>query len=302
VKADPSDFLEDPSMGASPGTDPLALFRDLTSLLGSPLKKREGWRPLLSILKRFIPFESATLFTVDAATGGLKAAEQMGSMQVELISPIRFDLGFGLSAWIAKRKTPIIIPRLRRFQSDPGGLHSYIGLPLRTDDRLLGVLNFGHSKTNAFAQVDRELLQVLAGQLSMLLLNLGLMDDLQVRNEQLQATNKELKALQGKLVEQERLQAIADVVATLNHEINNPLTIISGAAELLAMTLTDQDEKVHDKLTTILTQTRRLGRVLSLLAQMRNPLREAYPGGGYLLRLEDSSKPVDKTPTPSSIS
>jgi transcriptional regulator with GAF, ATPase, and Fis domain len=269
----------------------LELFKDLSSLLESPLNSKMRWRALLGILKRFIPYESATLFIADSETTQLKVREQVGPAQVELISPIRFDMGFGLSAWIAKRRTPIVIPRLRRFQTGPGGVHSYIGLPLSTSDHLLGVLNFGHPEAGTFESVDEKFLTLLMGQLSLLMHNLELMSNLKRRNKELQARHLELQDLQSQLVKQERLQAIADTVATLNHEINNPLTIISGAAELLSLSLADKDEKVHTKLQTILSQTRRLGRFLGELAHLRQTKRDPYPGGGHLLHLPSADDP-----------
>jgi DNA-binding response OmpR family regulator len=46
------------------------------------------------------------------------------------------------------------------------------------------------------------------------------------KNEELEKTQKKLREMQNQLVENQRLAAIAEVVSTIFHEINNPLTAV----------------------------------------------------------------------------
>ena len=56
------------------------------------------------------------------------------------------------------------------------------------------------------------------------------------------------------IIEQERLAAIDDIVVTVNHNINNPLTTIINYAELLQLMVESEDQthvvqgikRIHD--------------------------------------------------------
>lgn len=280
-----------PSIPASVGDRErdLGVLLDVSSLLQASYSGADGFTALLKLLKRIVPYESATLFLVDADSGQLVCEEVAGGREIDLIDAVRFDMGFGLSAWIAKQRRPVLIPVLRRRSAETGeSLRSFIGLPLVADDELHGVITFGHSRAGAFATVDESPLRLLSAQIALVLKNLALLRQLKLVNAELEAKNRRLEDMQARLVESERVKAVADTVATMNHEINNPLTIISGNAELLSFLLQDQDESVQDKLRNIVAQVRRLGRVLSLLANVRRAVGCDYPGEARMLDLEAS--------------
>jgi len=279
-------------MADAPQGEGLELLREMSSLLQESLAGAGGLQPLFALLRRLVPYEHATLYQRDARSGHLVCRDRVGEREINLIDVVRFDLGFGLSAWIAKQRRPIIIPNLRRRTGlEQNDLRSFIGLPLVAGDELVGVLNFGHSRPEAFASVDADLLQILGPQLALLLKNLDLVAALQHSNHALAERNARLREMQERLVESERVKAIAHVVAAMNHEINNPLTIISGQAELLQVRLGSEDPKVGEKLEIILQQVRRLGRVLSLLSGVRRSVSQPYPGGEEMLSLLESAHP-----------
>jgi two-component system, LuxR family, sensor kinase FixL len=75
----------------------------------------------------------------------------------------------------------------------------------------------------------------------------------------------ETKQLQGQVMRAERLAALGQIVAEINHEIKNPLMLIGGLArQLLKKT---EDEKSRLKLTTIAAE---ISRLEELLAGMRD--------------------------------
>jgi GAF domain-containing protein len=284
-------MAELPASGALSQDRRYRALLDLSRLLRDSLSGDQSLAPLFDLLRELVPFEGATLYRYDARTARLIDPERFGTTEVDLIDSVRFEMGFGLSAWIAKQRRPVILPNLRRKSGLPSlDLRSFIGLPLVLDDELLGVINFGHTEPDAFADVDPEPLQILATQIALLLKNLKLVGQLKQRNEELRERNRQLKEMQQQLVESERVKAMAEVVATMNHEINNPLTVISGNAELLALELADTgSDSAFEKIARIQQQTRRLGRVLNLLASIKRPVLEAYPDGSVMLDLAAST-------------
>jgi nitrogen fixation/metabolism regulation signal transduction histidine kinase len=75
-----------------------------------------------------------------------------------------------------------------------------------------------------------------------------------------------------------RLEAIEQIVRSVNHEINNPLMIISGNAEYLLAILETQSEDVKSKLGSIVGESRRIFTVTQRLKEIKEPVTESYIG------------------------
>ena len=75
-----------------------------------------------------------------------------------------------------------------------------------------------------------------------------------------------------------RLEAIEQIVRSVNHEINNPLMIISGNAEYLLAVLEHGDEGLKTKLNHIVSEVRRIFNVTQKLKEIKEPITENYIG------------------------
>ncbi len=73
-----------------------------------------------------------------------------------------------------------------------------------------------------------------------------------------------------------RLEAINQIVRSVNHEINNPLMIISANAEFLAATLEGAPEGVRSKLASIMGEVQRIHTVTQRLKDIREPVTKNY--------------------------
>ena len=80
---------------------------------------------------------------------------------------------------------------------------------------------------------------------------------LEIQN--LKLINEELRDSQSKLLQSAKLSAIEQLATGIAHEIHNPLTIISGKAQVLLLQKDQKlyDPKVEEVLKTIVQQTRR---------------------------------------------
>jgi nitrogen fixation/metabolism regulation signal transduction histidine kinase len=75
-----------------------------------------------------------------------------------------------------------------------------------------------------------------------------------------------------------RLEAIEQIVRSVNHEINNPLMIISGNAEYLLAVLENSDGNLRTKLDSIIDEVRRIFLVTQRLKEIREPITQDYIG------------------------
>lgn len=86
---------------------------------------------------------------------------------------------------------------------------------------------------------------------------------LEVQNNALREANQQLRAAQMQLVQSSKLAALGELVAGVAHELNNPLAIILGNAELLL----PQDDPVDQRsVEQIIDSTKRARRVVQSLA------------------------------------
>lgn len=94
-----------------------------------------------------------------------------------------------------------------------------------------------------------------------LTLNRTLEEKVLERTTQLEETSRELLHAQQELAQAERLAGIGLLASGVAHEINNPLAIIRGNAELLQLAVTPGQPE-PDELETILRQVGRIDRIV----------------------------------------
>ncbi|OIO94973.1 MAG: hypothetical protein AUJ96_27865 [Armatimonadetes bacterium CG2_30_66_41] len=95
----------------------------------------------------------------------------------------------------------------------------------------------------------------------------------------------ERKALEEAETKGARLAMLSEVVTSVNHEINNPLTSILGNAQLLRERLTPANAKEAQRLESIAEAAQRISVVTRKLAEVADPSSRAYVGGVRMLVL-----------------
>jgi PAS domain S-box-containing protein len=98
----------------------------------------------------------------------------------------------------------------------------------------------------------------------------------------------EIKELQSKLLEAERLEAITETAVGVNHEINNPLCSILGYTQLILMEKDRLDPDVVMKLRSIEEQIIRIQEIAERLGRINKPVLKEYVGGKKMVDFEQS--------------
>ena len=264
------------------------LFK-ISQVIASCSSPGSTYDSVLDLLEELVEFDFGALFIFGDEDGRLNLVASKGHA-VDLIQPVSFDMGNGLSAWVAKQKRPILLSELHRGKSeseDP--VRSFISIPLLLGEQVVGVMNFGHHTAGAFTRHHLRLLTIAAGQLSVIMERTIYFQELAAKNEQLEKTNRELEETRQALVERERLAAVGEVAVTVNHEINNPLTVIIGNAELLLRELQDSDNQSRlTRLENIVSESKRIARITRALQRLEKPATEDYlPGGRRMISLTE---------------
>jgi signal transduction histidine kinase len=122
----------------------------------------------------------------------------------------------------------------------PGGAAgSLMCVSLRDGDQTLGVVMVERREKNTFTQNDLLDLESLTGILASIVSSAEQYQRLQDSIRQLRATQDELKSrieaqrtAESRLIQAAKLAAVGEMAAGVAHELNNPLTMVTGFAEL----------------------------------------------------------------------
>ncbi len=146
----------------------------------------------------------------------------------------------------------------------PGGAAgSLMCVALRDGEQTLGVVSVERRDKNAFTQNDLLDLESLAGILASVVSSADQYQRLQESIRQLRAAQDELKnrieaqrSAESRLVQAAKLAAVGEMAAGVAHELNNPLTTVTGFAELTLEEL-PADAPSRDDLELVLHEARR---------------------------------------------
>ncbi|MGD0879682.1 MAG: GAF domain-containing protein [Anaerolineales bacterium] len=151
---------------------------------------------------------------------------------------------------------------------------------LKDSDQIIGVINVKSQQRNAFSQNDFIVLETLAGILSSMISSAGQYQKLQATVDQLEAAREELqervaaqRMAESRLVQAAKLAAVGEMAAGIAHELNNPLTTVSGFTELVLEELPD-GSGIRNDLELVLREAQRargvVRRLLDFARQSEN--------------------------------
>jgi signal transduction histidine kinase len=221
------------------------------------------------LLARYFAYELAAVFIADEngklTIGGFGGASQnvvrraMKSVEYPVIGGLTghvFETGNGVvvnDVLQDKRYNPI-----RGWQAG-----SEMSVAIREGENILGIIDVESSSRNAFTHNDYIALESLAGILATVITSADQYQRLQATIMQLQETQMELNArmeaqrlAENRLVQAAKLAAVGEMAAGIAHELNNPLTSVTGFAELV-MDATPQESETRADLELVLREARR---------------------------------------------
>jgi len=239
----------------------------LSSLINSSLDTQEALNNALMSVEQAVSAEVSSIFEVEQVRGELffRLARGPGS---DKIKNLRLPIGEGIAGWVALTEKPLICadpyldPRFsQQFDAQSGfQTRSILCVPLKSQDRLIGVLEvLNKQEGRGFNEDDLEILTMLGNMIGPALENAHLYSRLK---EKLSLTVEELKVVQDKLLQTERLAALGKLSQGVAHEVRNPVMIIGGFARRLLKRLGDDDPE-REMIPPILHQVRRLEQMVA---------------------------------------
>ncbi len=180
------------------------------------------------------------------------------------LSTLRIDQG--VCGRVARTGQPFFVPDVGK---DPDylevmpGIQSLVGVPLSRAEQVIGVLMVESGAERVLDVNDFNWLISIGQQLSVAIENARLITDLEKALKQEQAAR-------AQMVQSEKLAAMGRLVASVAHELNNPLQAIQNALYLVRQEQALSDQ-AHDDLKVALTEADRMADLIGRLRETYRP-------------------------------
>lgn len=208
----------------------------------------------------YVPNPATGNFVVQAASGTI------GKMLVENRHEIR--AGSGIVGYAAETGTPFFtnnVDGVMFYLANPllPETKSEMAIPVRNGDKLYGILDIQQTAARQFTQRDQQLVLTVADQLAVALHKTELYENLQTSLQQ-------EKAVRNQLVQNERLAVMGRLLASVSHELNNPLQAIQNALFLLKEEKGLSQQGLND-LEIVLAESERMASLIERLRETYRP-------------------------------
>jgi signal transduction histidine kinase len=211
------------------------------------------------LLARYFEYELCSVFIADEK-GDLTIAGFGGTSQnvvKRAMKSFEYPLRGGITGYVFKTGEDLVVndvlqdSRYRAIKGWQAG--SEMCVAIRDGEKVLGIIDVESSSRNAFTHNDFIALESLAGILASVITSADQYQRLQVTVDQLRSTQMELRArmeaqrlAENRLVQAAKLAAVGEMAAAIAHELNNPLTSVTGFAELALSDIPKESETRKD--------------------------------------------------------
>ena len=246
-----------------------ALYRINQKLVAS-LDPQELLQDVVELLQTNFEYYHVQIYTVEPKSGDFILHTGSGEIGKKLKeNKHRLRAGEGIAGYTAEIGVPFFtndVDQVYFFVRNPllPNTKSELAVPVKIGGSTLGVLDIQQNPPRTLSQRDIQLVSAVADQLSIALQKANLYSDLQ-------ASLQTEKAMRDQLVQNERLATMGRLLASVSHELNNPLQAIQNALFLLREEKGISEQGKQD-LDIVLSESERMA---ALIARLRATYRPA---------------------------
>jgi len=213
------------------------------------------------------------VYLIDQESGTLIASQGSGPIGAQLIEEgYQFTLEEGIVGYAASVGEAFMtndVTDVLFFKPHPllPDVSAELAAPLRVRNEILGVLDVQHHPPYSFDDADFRFLTTLADQIAVVL-------DKAMLYTQLQEALQKEQRVRAQLVQTAKLAAMGRLVASVAHELNNPLQAIQNALYLVKLE-ENLSEQAKEDLQVAIDEGTRMARLISRLRETYRPVAAA---------------------------
>jgi signal transduction histidine kinase len=239
--------------------------------LATSLDPDQLMKEVVNLLKQDFGYYHAQIYVMDPESRDFLIQRGSGKIGDQLLEQgYRLPAGAGIVGHVAETEQPFVTNNVEDvvfFVRNPllPETQSELAVPIKIENEVVGVLDIQHVRPGHLTQRDLQLMTTVADQLAVALQKANLYADLQT------SLNQE-KAMRLQLIQSERLAVVGRLLASVSHELNNPLQAIQNALFLIK-----EEERLSPQgsqdLEIILSETEQLSILLERLRTTFHPTR-----------------------------
>jgi signal transduction histidine kinase len=236
----------------------LTRLSEISAVLGSTLKLKQLLNQIMDSTVEIVDAEGASVLLWDHKANDLRfAATTTGPVGQVLIGK-QVPLEGSIAGTAILENRPVAVENARQDNRHYRGTdqttefetRSLLAVPMRSRDRVIGVLEAVNKRELPWTQDDQNYLSIIAAQAAVAIESAQLVAALQKANEELSQIDK-LKS---------------DFIAIASHELRTPLGVILGYTSFLQET---NDEEVRDLASKVVASALQLRRIIEDLTNLR---------------------------------
>jgi PAS domain S-box-containing protein len=226
-------------------------------------------------VKSLLGVEGSLVILLDEEKNELffKSAAFDDSAAEKRVKEIRFPADKGVAGKVVRTGEPIIVPDTSKDPNFYSGVdiqagfrtQSMLDVPLRSKDRIIGVLCAMNKKTGTFDNTDVKFLNMIAGTVALSIENARFSDELKEAYNEVSSLNR----------------AKDKVINHLSHELRTPLSVLGASLNILGKRLSSLPDETWQ--ATIERARRNLKRILDMQYQVEDIMRERHYDVHYLI-------------------
>lgn len=247
-----------------------ALYRTSQGLASS-LNTDELIEDVVNLLHQNFGYYHAQIYLMDPESGELVLKSGSGEIGARLLAAQHhLPAGTGIAGHVVETAMPFVTNNVNEvvfFIRNPflPDTQSELTVPIKVDDKVVGVLDIQDKPHHRLMDNDLQLMVAVAGQLSVALQKANLYTNLQTALQQEQT-------VRSQLFQSDRLALVGRLLASVSHELNNPLQAIHNALFLLKDEETLSAQGKQD-LDIILSEAERMAALIERLRSAYRPGR-----------------------------
>jgi signal transduction histidine kinase len=240
--------------------------------LATSLDPQQLIRNTVDLLQKNFGYYHVQIYVVDPKTGDFVLHHGSGEIGKTLRQQEhRLHAGEGIVGYTAETGIPFFtndVDEVLSFVRNPllPDTKSELTVPIKSGGQILGLLDIQQIAPASLTPRDLQLVSAVADQLGIMLQKANLYADLQISLQQ-------EKAIRNQLVQNERLAVMGRLLASVSHELNNPLQAIQNALFLLREE-GGMSEQGKQDLEIVLAESERMAGLIERLRDTYRPTQE----------------------------
>ncbi len=238
--------------------------------LATSLYPDELIKDIVTLLQKNFGYYYVQVFLRDSNDGTLSLKMGSGEIGSNLNkNEVRLPSGAGIVGYVAETASAFVTSNVNEvlfFERNPllPDTQSEMAVPIKIGKSVIGVLDIQERPPHHLTEGDLNLMTAVAEQLAVALQKAELYTDLQTALEHEQTTRSQL-------LQSERLALAGRLLATVSHELNNPIQAIQNTLYLLKDEKGISDQGSRD-LSILLAETERMAALIERLRSVYRPV------------------------------